>query len=240
MSPSGRSGMPDVKTLVNAYRTGVFPMARGRDDPGIDWHMGVTTTQDGEILRAFLPLESLHISGSLRKALRRKPYIVEADRDFPSVIRACADMKRPDSQGTWINDAIINSFTALHRAGIAHSMECRDSSGALVGGVYGVAVGRVFCGESLFSRAPEAGKIALVHLAARLWSRGFSLLEIQQVTEFTRHFGARWISLSDYLRALEILRDEKADFSGGEMAQDDILEHYPPVNRRLISKDFKV
>lgn len=224
-----RSAAPDVQTLVNAYRSGVFPMARGREDPGIDWHMGVATMPDGEMLRACLPLDSLHISRSLRKTLRRAPCAVEADRDFESVVRACAAMKRPGGEGTWINDAIIESFTALHRAGFAHSVECRDASGALVGGVYGVAVGRVFCGESLFSGAPEAGKIALVHLAARLWRGGFALLEIQQVTEFTRAFGARWIGLSDYLAALKVLRDGAADFSLPGLSSTDILKTYPEI-----------
>lgn len=221
-----RSGAPDVQTLVNAYRSGVFPMARGRDDPGIDWHMGVATAPDGEMLRAHLPLDSLHIPRSLRKTLRRAPYAVEADRDFESVVRACAAMKRPGGEGTWINDAIVESFTALHRAGFAHSVECYDASGALVGGVYGVAIGRVFCGESLFSMAPEAGKIALVHLAARLWRGGFALFEIQQVTDFTRHFGARWMRLSDYLTALEILRDDAADFTFPDSAETEILKDY--------------
>lgn len=221
-----RSGAPDVQTLVNAYRSGVFPMARGRDDPGLDWHMGVVTTPDGEMLRAYLPLDSLHIPRSLRKTLRRAPYTVETDRDFESVVRACSAMRRPGGEDTWINDAIVESFTALHRAGFAHSVECRDASGALVGGVYGVAVGRVFCGESLFSTAPEAGKIALVHLAARLWHGGFALFEIQQVTDFTSRFGARWMRLSDYLSALELLRDRTAELSARGLPHQEIIRRY--------------
>lgn len=226
MKPFPPNANLDAGLLEKAYRAGIFPMARSREDPGVDWRAGLAMAEDGRMLRALLPLEALHLSRTLCKALRRAPYRIAIDEDFGAVIRACAEAPRPGGGGTWINDAVVEGFTDLHRAGLAHSVECRDFSGALVGGVYGVVVGGVFCGESLFSRAPEAGKIALVHLAARLWRAGFALFEIQQVTAFTAPFGARWLFLSDYLGALEALRDENADFALSGLSQEEIAQEY--------------
>lgn len=214
----------DAQTLLNAYRMGVFPMAHSRDDPGVDWHMGFPSRQG--MLRACFLFDTFHVSRSLRKTLRRAPYTIAVDEDFEGVIQGCAAMERPRGGDSWINRAITEAFIDLFRMGVAHSIACRDSAGVLVGGVYGVCVGGIFCGESLFSLAPEAGKIALTHLVARLWRGGFSLVEIQQVTDFTRPFGAQWISLSDYLDALEALRDVQADFSLPGVPEGQILQDY--------------
>lgn len=213
-----------VETLMQAYRSGRFPMALSGSDDRVEWHTGVPTRHG--VLRAFLPLESLHIAASLRKVLRKAPYRIGLDADFDAVIRACALMPRPGGEGTWINAAIEEGFIALHRAGLAHCVACYDGSGALVGGVYGVRVGRIFCGESLFSAAPEAGKIALVGLAAALWRAGFAFLEIQQVTAFTQRFGACWIPLAEYLILLAQWRDSARPFgAGGPDVQSTVLAY---------------
>ena len=125
---------------------------------------------------------------------------------FAGVIRACAESPRPGQDGTWITDEIVAAYTALHRAGRAHSVEVRVD-GELVGGLYGVAVGRVFCGESMFFRRPDASKVALAHLVARLGAAGFALIDCQQVTPHLLSLGARAIPRDVFLDTLEAHRD---------------------------------
>ncbi len=146
-----------VETLLLAYRSGIFPMADRRDDPEVFW------VEPRE--RAIIPLEGLHLSKSLRKVLRADRFTVTVDQAFEAVIRACAE-PRPEHPETWISERIVQSYLNLHRAGHAHSVECwlpGEEGGApeLAGGLYGVSFDRVFCGESMFSRVPDASKVAL-------------------------------------------------------------------------------
>jgi len=180
--------------LLAAYTMGIFPMADAATDTDIFW-------VDPE-MRGIIPLNAFHVPHSLRKFLKKRPYRVTINRAFDAVITACgaAAPKRPD---TWINPTIKNWFCELHRMGFAHSVECWDhESGQLVGGLYGMAIGAAFFGESMFSKADHASKVALVHLAARLNARGFQLLDCQFTNPHLLQFGCIEISREDYHSAL--------------------------------------
>ena len=176
---------PEV--LEACYRAGAFPMDDGngqigfyRSDP-----------------RSILELDSLHVSKSLARVIRKGTYGVYINRNFEAVIRACADRK-----DTWINAEIIRAFIRFHEAGKAHSVEAYKDD-ELVGGLYGVALGGAFMGESLFSRMRDASKVCLVHLVERLKSRGYVLLDCQIHNEHLARLGAVEIPESEYLRRLE-------------------------------------
>lgn len=187
-----------VETLLLAYRSGIFPMAENREDADVFW------VEPRE--RAIIPLNGLHLSKSLRKVLRADRFTVTVDRTFEAVIRACAE-PRADHPETWISERIVQSYIGLHRAGHAHAVECwlPDDGGApqLVGGLYGVSFDRVFCGESMFSRVPDASKVALAWLAALLRKAGFTLLDCQFMTDHLRSMGAVELSQADYRRLVE-------------------------------------
>lgn len=187
-----------VETLLLAYRSGIFPMADKREDTEVFW----VEPRD----RAIIPLDGLHISKSLRKVLRGDRFAVTVDRAFEQVIRACAE-PRPDHPETWISERIVQSYIGLHRAGHAHSVECwlpgEDGTPQLAGGLYGVSFDRVFCGESMFSRAPDASKVALVWLVALMRRAGFALLDCQFMTEHLRSMGAAELAQADYRRLVE-------------------------------------
>ncbi|KPQ22206.1 MAG: leucyl/phenylalanyl-tRNA--protein transferase [Porphyrobacter sp. HL-46] len=188
-----------VETLLLAYRSGIFPMADRREDTEVFW------VEPRE--RAILPLDGLHISKSLRKVLRADRFTVTVDRAFEQVVRACAE-PRADHPETWISERIVLSYIGLHRAGHAHSVECwvtgDDGQRELAGGLYGVSFDRVFCGESMFSRAPNASKVALVWLVALLRQAGFGLLDCQFMTEHLRTMGAVEIPQREYRRKVEL------------------------------------
>ena len=169
---------PDV--LLRAYAIGIFPMAEGREHADLHWI-------DPE-LRGVLPLETFHVPRKLRPRLRRGDFEVRCDSAFGEVIRACAEPSA-NRRDTWINATIETLYNDLFSAGFAHSVECWQD-GRMVGGLYGVSLGAAFFGESMFSRAPDASKVALVHLAMRLRKGGFLLLDTQFVTEHLRRFGA--------------------------------------------------
>jgi len=173
--------------LLLAYCNGYFPMARHRHGP-IEWH-----SPDP---RAIIPLDGLRVSRSLRRTLRKKLFEVRIDTEFEAVMQGCADREE-----TWISEEIIAAYTTLHKLGYAHSVETWQND-RLVGGLYGVAIGGAFFGESMFSRAPDASKVALVHLVQRLKERGFALLDTQFLTEHLRSMGAREISRARYLSLL--------------------------------------
>lgn len=192
-----------VETLLLAYRSGIFPMADRRDDPEVFW------VEPRE--RAVIPLEGLHLSKSLRKVLRGDRFTVTVDQAFEAVIRACAE-PREEHPETWISERIVQSYIGLHRAGHAHSVECwqRGADGApeLVGGLYGVNFDRVFCGESMFSRVPDASKVALAWLVALMRRAGFALLDCQFMTEHLRSMGAVEMAQADYRRMVERARGQ--------------------------------
>jgi len=179
--------------LLGAYASGWFPMA---DEEGtISWY-----SPDP---RGILPLDAFHVPSRLQRVVRRQAFKVEIDRAFERVIRACAEAERePGDSGTWISDEIIDSYCALHELGYAHSVEAWDGD-QLVGGLYGVALGGAFFGESMFHHATDASKVALVALVERLRARGFTLLDTQWVTSHLQQFGAVEIPRDAYLRQLD-------------------------------------
>jgi leucyl/phenylalanyl-tRNA--protein transferase len=181
---------PDI--LLRAYAIGIFPMAEGRDHRELHW---IDPEQ-----RGVLPLDAFHIPRKLRRRIRRDDFEVTCDNAFANIIQACAEPadNRPD---TWINPAIQKLYTELHDMGFAHSVECwRD--GDLVGGLYGVSLGAAFFGESMFSRVPDASKVALAHLVLRLRKGGYRLLDTQFVTAHLERFGVIEIPRQDYRSAL--------------------------------------
>ena len=192
MSLLSERGQLTPELLLRAYAAGIFPMAESRNDTNIFW-------VDPEV-RAILPFEDFRVPRSLRKTVRRGPFEVHYDTAFSRVIQACAEVT-PGRRDTWINDEIIAAYTALHELGHAHSVECWYGA-ELVGGLYGVALGGAFCGESMFSRYTDASKVALVHLVARLRLGGFTLLDVQFVTDHLRRFGVTEIPARQYLRRL--------------------------------------
>ena len=153
--------------------------------------------------RGIIPLDDFHLPHRLERLWKRGSFAIEINQDFEGVIRACAEAERdPLDPGTWINNEIIDSYLELHSLGYAHSVEVwRDSR--QVAGLYGVALGGAFVGESMFHREPNTSKIALVALVDRLRTRGYRLLDTQWATDHLRQFGAIEIPRRDYLRALE-------------------------------------
>ena len=179
--------------LLLAYRSGIFPMSDSRDDPEIFW------VEPRE--RAVIPLEGFILSRSLRKVLKQDRFSVTVDDNFAGVIDACAQ-PRTGHPETWISRRIAASYRLLHLGGHAHSIECR-LDGELVGGLYGVAFDRVFCGESMFSRTTNASKVALAWLVALMKRGGFELLDCQFMTEHLASLGALPIPQEEYLKRLE-------------------------------------
>lgn len=191
-----------AELLLRAYAMGVFPMAERHDDPQLYW---VDPEQ-----RGILPLESFHVPRSLRKTLRHGAFTIKCDTAFEQVMRLCGEStaNRPE---TWINEEILRLFCELHRWGLAHSVECW-CEGELAGGLYGLALGSAFFGESMFSRRIDASKVALVHLVARLRKGGFTLLDTQFVTDHLSRFGATEIPRWRYREMLTAALVQPADF----------------------------
>ena len=185
--------MIPTELLLAAYASGWFPMA---DEEGvISWY-----SPDP---RGIMPIETFHVPSRLERVVRRGALQVEIDTAFEEVMRACAVAGRePGDTGTWISEEIIESYCALHAQGLAHSVEVRQN-GVLVGGLYGVALGGAFFGESMFHRVTDASKVALVALVGRLRAHGFLLLDTQWVTAHLQQLGAIEIPRPQYLRLLE-------------------------------------
>ncbi|MGR9135726.1 leucyl/phenylalanyl-tRNA--protein transferase [Rhizobium leguminosarum] len=177
---------PDI--LLRAYSIGLFPMAESADDPEIFW-------VEPE-LRGVLPLDHFHVSKSLAKAVRKKPFEIRFDHAFDEVIAACAE-ETSGRPSTWINKTIRSLYSTLFDLGHAHTVEAWEGD-ELVGGLYGVSLGSAFFGESMFSRRTDASKICLVHLVDRLRERGFTLLDTQFTTEHLKTFGAIDVPKADY------------------------------------------
>jgi leucyl/phenylalanyl-tRNA---protein transferase len=206
-SPVRRSSFPDprtargdiialgadlsVETLRDAYRHGIFPWP----------HDGLPLPWFSPRRRAVLMFDEIHVGRSLKKVQQRSPFTFTIDRDFRSVIHACAHAVRPDQDGTWIGPDIMAGYTQLHEAGDAHSIEVWAGDD-LVGGVYGVDSGGVFTGESMFHVAPNASKLALLALMEHLAARGSTFLDCQVMTPHMRALGAREITRSRFLDML--------------------------------------
>ncbi|MFA6541742.1 MAG: leucyl/phenylalanyl-tRNA--protein transferase [Bacteroidota bacterium] len=177
----------ESKFLLNAYCSGMFPMADGNDG-GIHWF--------SPEFRGIIPLDGLRISRSLRRTLKKNIFEIRINSDFEATIRNCA--ARDD---VWISETIVQSYCELHRIGFAHSVECWSGS-TMAGGLYGVAIGGAFFGESMFSTMTDASKVALVHLVERLRVRGFVLLDTQYTNSHLATLGCREIPKQEYLQRL--------------------------------------
>ncbi len=188
--------------LLDCYRRGVFPMADSRDDPR------VFLLDPDE--RGIIPLDSLHVSKSLKKFMKNMPYTVTFDAAFSEIISKCAEAA-PDRENTWINDGIEYLYGRIHAMGHAHSVEVWEDR-ELVGGLYGVSIGGAFFGESMFSRRTNASKVALVHLVERLNAVGYRLLDTQFITDHLKTMGAIEIPRNEYHALLREALDVKASF----------------------------
>ena len=190
------------QVLLKAYACGIFPMAESAEDPALYWiepqHRGI------------LPLDALHVPRRLLKTVRSGELEVRIDSDFPAVIDGCA-ASRPGRRSTWINSRIRNLYGALFKLGHCHTVETWKG-GRLVGGLYGVALGGAFFGESMFSTERDASKVALVHLCAHLIYGGFTLLDTQFVTDHLRQFGTIEVDRADFHTCLEKALPVEADF----------------------------
>lgn len=185
--------------VIHAYRSGIFPMAEHRDDPSVFW---VDPRK-----RGIIPLDGFRMSRSLRRRIRTLPHRATINRDFLGVMEGCSARDE-----TWINEEIIRLFGELHTLGHAHSLEIW-SDGRLIGGVYGLALGAVFFGESMFSRATDGSKIALAYLIERLRQGGFTLFDTQFLTPHLASLGGIEISRAAYRGALEAALELSADFA---------------------------
>ena len=192
---------PEV--LLKAYACGIFPMAESADDPALYWI-------EPE-LRGIIPLDGFHIPSRLARTVRSERFTVISNRDFDAVIEACAE-PGPGRARTWINGRIRTLYRKLHDIGHCHTVEVYDGD-ALVGGLYGVSLGRTFFGESMFHRARDASKVALVHLVARLRAGGFRLLDTQFITQHLKTFGATEVPRRQYHKLLADALNGEADFA---------------------------
>jgi leucyl/phenylalanyl-tRNA--protein transferase len=199
---------PEV--LLKAYACGIFPMAESADDPALYW---IEPEK-----RGIIPLDGFHISRRLARTVRTTRFSVVINRDFDAVIDGCAEPQAGRSR-TWINERIRTLYRRLYDHGHCHTVEVYDGD-ALVGGLYGVSLGAVFFGESMFHRARDASKIALVHLVARLKAGGYRLLDTQFITEHLTTFGAYEVSRRRYHKMLEdaLAGDGRFDALPPEMA----------------------
>ncbi|MFA8444257.1 leucyl/phenylalanyl-tRNA--protein transferase [Yoonia sp.] len=184
--------------LLQAYQVGVFPMSEGRDDPEVFWV--------DPRMRGIMPLDAFHISRSLARSMRRGRYSVTYNTAFSAVVQGCADRDE-----TWINSTIFDLYSALHDRGYAHSIEVWDDD-RLVGGVYGVAIGGAFFGESMFSRITDASKIALAYLVDRLRLGGYQLFDTQFITPHLASLGAVEVPRDHYRAMLVEALTKEASF----------------------------
>lgn len=190
--------------LLKAYAFGVFPMAKSRHEKEVFW------VQPKE--RGIIPLNKFHIPRSMRKMLRREEFEVRIDSAFGQVIRECAQ-PYPDREDTWINPQIIDLFEELHDAGLAHSVETWKD-GELAGGLYGLSMGAVFFGESMFTKASNASKYALCHLVAIMTDGGYRLLDTQFITDHLARFGAVEMPHDEYMTELGQALSQMGRFEG--------------------------
>jgi len=196
------------EVLLKAYACGIFPMAESADDPALYW-----IEPD---MRGIIPLEGFHVPARLARTVRATPFTVWVDRDFDAVVDGCAEANDARAR-TWINARIRKIYRNLFDHGHCHSVEVYDG-GNLVGGLYGVSLGGAFFGESMFHRARDASKIALVHLVARLLAGGYRLLDTQYVTDHLKTFGAVEVAKRRYHKMLEEAIAGDGDF--GSLALD--------------------
>jgi leucyl/phenylalanyl-tRNA--protein transferase len=202
---SRESALIDItpEVLLKAYSCGIFPMAESADDPALYW---IEPER-----RGIIPLDRFHLPGRLARTVRSTPLMVMVDRDFDEVIDGCAQAQ-PGRTRTWINGRIRTLYRKLYERGDCHTVEVYDGD-KLVGGLYGISLGRAFFGESMFHRVRDASKIALVHLIARLKAGRYRLLDTQFVTEHLRTFGAVEVSRPVYHKLLDAALVGEANFA---------------------------
>jgi leucyl/phenylalanyl-tRNA--protein transferase len=207
---SRESALVDItpEVLLKAYACGIFPMAESAEDPALYW---IEPER-----RGIIPLDRFHVPNRLARTVRSNRFTVAFDRDFDAVLDGCSQ-PMPGRTRTWINARIRNLYRRLHERGDCHTVEVYEG-GALVGGLYGVSLGRAFFGESMFHRARDASKVALVHLVARLKAGRYRLLDTQFVTEHLRTFGAIEVSRPAYHKLLDAALVGEGDF--GALALD--------------------
>lgn len=196
--PSGLLGVGGdlvPERVLAAYRVGIFPWY-SEGQPILWWSPDP---------RMVLEPSGLQVRRSLAKRIRQRRYRITLDTAFDDVVHHCATVSRPGQQGTWITSAMARAYSHLHALGHAHSAEAWDRDGELVGGLYGVAVGRLYCGESMFSFAPDASKVCFVHLIRQLEAWGFPLVDCQVHTDHLAQFGAHEVRRADFLRRLDAL-----------------------------------
>ena len=215
MPRDSASAIP-TEDLLKAYTLGYFPMARARDDATAVWVLPDE--------RGIIPLDAARAPKRLLRVLKTEPFEIRINTAFPAVIDACAEATKARPE-TWINDAIIEAYTELHFQGRAHSIECWKD-GKLAGGLYGVVLGAAFCGESMFSRATNASKIAMLHLIARLKIGGFHFIDAQFYNEHLTQFGFIGMANDDYQVILETALDAEADFfaAGDQLSTARVLQ----------------
>lgn len=210
---------PDL--LLQAYEVGFFPMAENAEDASVFWV--------NPPMRGVIPLDAFHVPRRLARTVRQDIFEVRVDSDFEGVIDGCS-ASAPGRSSTWINADIRRLYGALFERGVCHTVETWKD-GDLVGGLYGVAIGGAFFGESMFSRARDASKVALVHLVGRLKAGGFTLLDTQFITEHLRQFGATEIAADVYREALREAVTVEADFYCWPAAGVSGAESLQPVSQ---------
>jgi len=205
------SALVDItpEVLLKAYACGIFPMAESAEDPALYW---IEPER-----RGIIPLDRFHVSSRLARTVRSDRFTVAVDRDFDAVLDGCSE-PMPGRTRTWINGRIRNLYRKLYERGDCHTVEAYED-GELVGGLYGVSLGRAFFGESMFHRARDASKVALVHLVARLRAGRYRLLDTQFVTEHLRTFGAVEVSRPAYHKMLDAALVGEGDFGALSLNQ---------------------
>lgn len=193
---------PNPQILLSAYMQGIFPMAHPEEDDEIYWYAPDP--------RGILPIEEFHCPSRLAQTVRQEPFEIRYNTAFRRVMEECA-APRKIQKSTWISEGLVEAYTDLHELGFAHSVEAWLDD-RLVGGLYGVGVGGLFAGESMFFRETDASKICLVHLVERLDERGFTLLDIQFVNDHLEQFGAIEISRDEYERRLACALERDVEF----------------------------
>lgn len=185
--------------LLSGYAKGIFPMSESRHDPGYQWFTARR--------RGIIPIDKFRVSGNVQRIIRQGRYKPEINRRFKTVMEECANR-----ESTWISDLIINSFVLLHEMGYAHSVEMLNDDGTLTGGLYGVAIGSAFFGESMFKHDKEADKVALWHCHQILQRNGFELWDTQYYTDHLAQFGCVEIPGNEYMERLEKALKKEAVF----------------------------